>query len=179
MGTIGLPGLGGMMLTTLLMSAPAAWADEEEDLLREELEEELVEPGETDWNGRTSLELGVTIGMPGLLQGMVGFWPGRVGLNLTGMYWGPYVYGFQLAPAYRFVSPARGEHRVALLAGKMVFDDADIITGYAGPAYQFHGKYGFFFEGGLVLAPGYTNIPQIWFQLGWAGRIELPMAPLL
>jgi hypothetical protein len=102
-----------------------------------------------------------------------------VGMNVTGMYWSPDIHGFQLAPGYRFVNPTRGEHRVALLAGRMRFDDAAIDTVYVGPAYQFHAKYGFFFEGGLVAAPGYSGIPQIWFQLGWVGRIQLPMDPLL
>lgn len=166
----------------LLGAAPAA-AEQAEAPAEAPAQDEQQEIalGDTDWNSLSFVELGATIGMPAVANLMVGFWSGPGGVVVSGMRWSSEAQGAQLGLGYRFVNPTRGEHRGLVVGGRMDLLSADTViqTVYVGPVYHFHGKHGLFFEGGMVVPFSGYDLPQIWLQVGWAGRIRVPVEPLV
>ena len=126
-----------------------------DSLAQEPIEREEKESSETDLSdlrGVSYLEIGANLGFPpALLNGVVGYWFGPVGLRVSGMYWGDDrteggMNGIQCEIGYKLADNANTLHSFAVVGGTSRESCCD--WSYLGGAYSLNHKW-FFLELGL------------------------------
>lgn len=96
------------------------------------------------------MELGITVSA--IVHPSIGYWWGRKGLRVSGMYYDDDHYEYHLNMGYVLFNTEKAQHSVNLLTSWVVGSDpgADYHYGATGLAYGMNRK-GFFFEIGLAI----------------------------
>ena len=84
-------------------------------------------------------EIGITYGLPGIVNFNFGQWFGRTGIRLSGMFYNENFAGMELHVGYKLVDNNRQRHSIGLSYGRSgsLVDDGGI--GYAGIVYNYTG----------------------------------------
>ncbi|MEO1259947.1 MAG: hypothetical protein AAFZ15_14230 [Bacteroidota bacterium] len=137
-------------------------------------------------------ELGLTYGLPGILNFNIGHWFGRTGVRVSGMYYGEDFAGIQLHVGYKLSDNNRQRHSVGFSYGRMGslanegggLGYAGLVYNYTGPALAIKRRhhaffaeigYGRYFETGNEGADGVASFGPI-LQVGFLHRF-VPHAP--
>ncbi len=120
----------------------------------------------------TKYEVGVTIGMPGLIQPVIsGYSRSRFGWRISGMVT-PNVKGFQGNLLFRLVDRKGVSWNAGVAAGhsKISYDSRQTWS-YGGLTTSLN-LYGFFVETGLTWGRGDFSNPQLIGQIGYVYRFR-------
>jgi hypothetical protein len=116
----------------------------------EKIPAEYDEDSLRDLRSRTYPELGITFGMPSILNFACGIWSGPVGLRISGMYWGRGFSGFQGNLGFK---PNDTDEPAITLLGGLVHTDDSFLGHHSytfvglGLEYNLHG---FFLQLGVM-----------------------------
>ena len=133
--------------------------------------------GPQDLMDRSYFELGVTGGTPSGVNGIVGFWSGRIGLRVSGGHYGRELHGVQGNLSLKLVDTTRKKHTLSIVGGTMYYEEENDFgfveihdTDFLGIAYNFNWRGLFLEVGGAAALNGGGGGPVI--QLGYMHRFH-------
>lgn len=120
--------------------------------------------------------IGVTLGTPAGLNCMTGYFFERIGLTVSGMFFGPSVlYGVQGSVLFMFKHSARTIHGISASGGYSyigaIENDPEAKWAYGCLSYVFNYR-GFHLEAGLAAGKGDFSNPQFYGQIGYLHRFN-------